>query len=243
MTISFEELDYQETPLGPVSLRRRMDPLLAETVYEVKLDDEFLMSSRFHASEVALAKLGLAALEGSDWDVVVGGLGLGYTAAEALENQAVKSLTVIELLKPVIDWHRRGLVPMEDRLATDSRCELVQADFFAWAMSGESEEGKPASEAPVDPVHAILLDVDHSPSHWLNPSNGAFYSVGGLRSLSEKLLPGGVFGLWSDDPPEERFVELLRQIFASAKAHVVSFPNPYLGGESSATIYVAQTGE
>ena len=238
MSAHFEELDYQETPLGPISLRRRSDPLLGgETVYEVKLGDEFLMSSRFNVSEIELANLGLASLGGSSWDVVVGGLGLGYTAATVLESASVQSLMVIELLGPVIDWHRRGLVPMGDRLAVDPRCNLVQANFFAWAMAA-CEARDPGG--PGCPVDAILLDIDHSPSHWLNPSNEAFYSQAGLHALAEKLHPGGVFGMWSNDPPEEAFAELLDGVFGSSEAHIVSFPNPYLGGDASATIYMAR---
>ena len=239
MSVRFEELDYQDTPLGPVSLRRRFDPLLGETVYEVKLGDEFLMSSRFHASEVALARRGLAALGGSDWDVVVGGLGLGYTAAEALRNPAVRSLTVIELLDPVIEWHRQALVPIGSMLATEPRCRLVQADFFAWA-TGECDLGQ---ELPHSRLHAILLDIDHSPSHWLHPGNERFYSQEGLRALAGKLHPGGIFGMWSNDPPERAFVEHLEDAFAAAEAHVISFPNPYLGGEATSTIYVARARE
>ena len=115
MTFIFEELDYQSTPLGVISLRRRSEPILeGMLIYEVKLDEDFLMSSLFTESEVQLARLGLAALEGGNdqrepgLDVVVGGLGLGHTAAAALEHPSVQSLTVIEVMQPVIEWHRRG---------------------------------------------------------------------------------------------------------------------------------------
>ena len=87
MMIDFEELDYQKTPLGEISLRRRAEPRIeGGIVYEVKLGDEFLMTSLFTASEIQLARLGLAALKGPDLDIVVGGLGLGYTAAAVLED-------------------------------------------------------------------------------------------------------------------------------------------------------------
>ena len=93
MSLDFEELDYQETPLGRISLRRRADPRLGgEIVHEIKLGDEFLMSSRFTTGEAQLAKLALSGLASSELDVVVGGLGLGYTAAAALEHPSVRSL-------------------------------------------------------------------------------------------------------------------------------------------------------
>src|SRR3954467_13687999 len=92
----FEELDYRQTPIGVLSLRRRRELSLGVDVFEMKLGDEYLMSSLFTASEIALARLGLAELSGADLGVVVGGLGLGYTAQAVLENEAVKSLVIVE---------------------------------------------------------------------------------------------------------------------------------------------------
>lgn len=80
MSVNFEELDYRPTPIGPLILRRRRELKLGVDVFEIKLGDEFLMSSLFTESEIALARLGLAARSGERLDVVVGGLGLGYTA-------------------------------------------------------------------------------------------------------------------------------------------------------------------
>ena len=237
MTFLFEELDYQETPLGEISLRRRSEPMLeGRIIYEVKLGDEFLMSSLFTASEIELARLGLAALEAADLDVVVGGLGLGYTARASLENPLVRSLMVVEVMEPVIDWHHRGLVPLGNDLTSDPRCTLVHADFFALAASSGSgfDRADPGRLA-----HAVLLDIDHSPSHWLNPGNRSFYTSPGLRNLADKLHPGGIFGLWSNDPPDDEFTRLLDSVFQCSESHIVSFPNPYSGGESSCTVYVA----
>jgi len=92
------------------------------------------MSSLFTEAEIQLAKLGLGGLEGSELDIVVGGLGLGYTALAALENPSVRSLIVVEVMQPVIDWHRQGLVPLGKELTSDSRCKLVHADFFEVAF-------------------------------------------------------------------------------------------------------------
>ena len=237
MKVEFEELDFQETPLGDISLRRRSELRLAgKIVYEVKLGDEFLMSSLFTDAEIQLAKLGLAALEGSDLDIVVGGLGLGYTAAAVLEDPSVESLMVVEVMEPVIDWHRRGLVPLGNKLVSDPRCTLVHADFFALAAASG---GGFDTAVPARLVHAVLLDIDHSPSHWLNPGNSAFYTVPALCKLADKLHPGGIFGLWSNDPPDDEFARLLDSVFQSSEFHIVTFANPYTGGESSSTIYLA----
>jgi len=238
MTFDFEELDYQKTPLGEISLRRRAEPRLGgKILYEVKLGDEFLMSSLFTEAEIQLSRLGLAELEEPELDVVVGGLGLGYTAVAALENSSVRSLLVVDVMEPVIRWHRDGLVPLGETLVADSRCTLVHADFFD-AASASSPMGFDGTEANV-PVHAILLDIDHSPSHWLNQGNSGFYSQQGLADMAEKLHPGGIFAMWSNDPPEADFISLLEAVFHSSEHHIVTFPNPYTCGESTATVYVA----
>ncbi|WP_392542970.1 spermidine synthase [Oryzobacter telluris] len=234
MSRRFEELDFQDTPMGEISLRRRLEPQLQVDVFEVKLGEEFLMSSLFPVAEIELARLGLAACDGDELDVVVGGLGLGYTAATALEDNRVRSLAVVEALPAVISWHERRLLPDVDTLTLDPRTRLVEGDFFALA-AGEG----PFGEGTPQPVHAVLLDIDHTPRHVLHPSHAAFYSPEGLRALRRHLHPEGVFALWSDDPPDEDFLDLLRDEFATAQGHVVPFANPLTGGTSANSVYVA----
>ena len=234
MSRRFEELDFQETPMGEISLRRRLEPQLKVDVFEVKLGEEFLMSSLFPVAEIELARLGLAACPGDEVDVVVGGLGLGYTAATALEDPRVRSLAVVEALPAVILWHERRLLPDVDALTLDPRTRLVEGDFFALAAgTGPFGAGTP------ERLHAVLLDIDHTPEHVLHPSHAGFYSPAGLRALRAHLHPEGVFALWSDDPPDEAFLTLLRAEFASAQGHVVPFANPLTGGTSANSVYVA----
>src|SRR6195952_5453792 len=135
MSLYFEELDFRPTPMGVLSLRRRRQLSTGIDVYEIKLGDEFLMSSLFTVAEIALARLGLAALQRADLYVVVGGLGLGYTAQAALEDSRVRSLVVVDALAEVIEWHERGLLPLGAQLTADSRCRLVNGDFFAMSAS------------------------------------------------------------------------------------------------------------
>jgi spermidine synthase len=267
MSARFEEIDWRATPMGEISLRRRRDPVSGEDVYEVKLGDEYLMSSLFTTGEVELARLGLAELPDGPLDVAVGGLGLGYTARTALDDPRVRSLIVVDALAEVIDWHRRGLVPLGAGLASDSRCRLVRGDFFAMA-AGSAAAGGPvpadgakvggpvpaegtargAGAAPrgLDPetpgrrFHAILLDVDHSPRHVLHPGHAALYRPAGLTALAELLHPGGVFALWSNDPPDEEFGSVLAEVFTETAAHVVDFDNPLQGGTAANTVYIAR---
>ncbi|MEU3463827.1 spermidine synthase [Streptomyces sp. NPDC006733] len=239
MSARFEELDWRPTPMGDISLRRRRDPVSGDEVYEVKLGDEFLMSSLFTAGEIALTRLGLAQLPDTeaDVDVVVGGLGLGYTAQAALDDPRVCSLVVVDTLGEVIDWHRRGLVPLGAGLSADPRCRLVQGDFFA--MAGDATGFDP--QTPGRRFHAILLDVDHSPRHVLHPRHAALYQPAGLRALAERLHPGGVFALWSNDPPDEEFGSVLAQVFDRTRSHVVDFDNPLQEATATNTVYVAST--
>ncbi len=234
MSNFFEELDFQPTAIGDLSLRRKRVAMLGDLeVFEVKLGESFLMSSLFHAVEDALANLGLAEISADECDVVVGGLGLGYTAVAALAHAKVRSLVVIDALEPVIGWHRRGLVPLGAKLTGDPRCRLALGDFFLLAAS---EEGF----VPGRRFHAVLLDIDHSPRNLLHPRHSAFYSTDGLRALAKHLHAEGIFAMWSDEPPDAEFVQLLETVFSDVRAETVTFPNPLLDRDSASTVYLAR---
>ena len=240
----FEELDFRRTAFGELILRRRLEPRLNDKeIFEVKLGDEFLMTSLVTVGETAVAELALAELplveSGTlELDVLVGGLGLGYTASAALRHPSVRSVLVIEALNEVIDWHRRGLVPLADELMSDGRCKIMQGDFFALMTASGRESGHRFGGQN---FHAVLVDIDHSPRHLLHPRNHAFYEPMGLRSVETVLHPGGVFALWSNDAPDDEFEKTLDTVFASSRAHLVRFPNPYTSTESASTVYLART--
>lgn len=217
--------------MGDLTLRRRTDAELGVEIFEVKLGEEFLMSSLFTVAEEQLAVLGLAAVEGDELEVLVGGLGLGYTAIAALRDPRVGSMTVIETMPAVIDWHERGLLPVSESLTNDPRTTLTLDDFFA-VMRREPT----STDTRYD---AILLDVDHSPRHQLDPSHADLYTEHGLRALGRRLTPSGVFALWSDDPPDSSFMDVMAIAFSEPRAHVVDFDNPITRGTSSNTVYVA----
>ncbi len=233
--------------MGDIHARRRtipgLDPASVGSgdglVYEVILGDEHLMSSLFTVAEIALADLGLAAVEsvdgaGDDLDVVVGGLGLGYTAAAALADGRVRSVHVVDALGEVIAWHEQGLFPLSEQLTSDDRCHLVHGDFFAM-VRGDAPFGAGAPTM----LDAVLVDIDHTPTHLLHPSHADFYAEDGLRRLRARLRPGGVFGLWSDDRPEDGFLDVVDQVFGSSTTHDVTFANPYTGSEARNAVVVA----
>lgn len=237
MSLYFEELDYRPTPIGTLSLRRRREMALGVDVFEIKLGDDYLMSSLFTASERALANLGLADAVKSGLDVVVGGLGLGYTAQAVLEHQSVKSLIVVEALEAVINWHETALLPLGPALTGDSRCKFVHGDFFALAASPLGFD----PDLPTRRFDAILVDIDHSPDHFLHPKSESFYRPEGLRRLATHLHPGGVFGLWSNDKPDNAFTSRPTDVFGNARAESVVFYNPLQNQDFTQTVYLAWT--
>jgi spermidine synthase len=238
MSFTLEELDRRPTPMGELTLLRRRSPSLGETdLYEIRLGGEFLMSSVINHSEIELARLALSELPEGDWDVLVGGLGLGCTARAVLEFPSVHRLVVAEYLEAVIDWHRRALVPLGEELTRDSRCTLVHADFFALFLPG----GDGAEHRTPSPLYdAILVDIDHSPSALLDPSHASFYTEEGMARLTMHLRSRGVFALWSADPPDDRFLGILRGVFAEADCCEIRFANPLVSKEQTDYIYVCK---
>lgn len=230
----FEELDYQRTSIGELVLRRRSSPALGdEIIYEVTIDGEMLMSSAVNAGERALARLALEGRDDRSLDVLVGGLGLGCTAAAALEYPNVRKLVVVELLAAVIDWHRQRLVPSAETLIDDPRCSLVAGDFFEYV-----------AQMPREQLYdAVLLDIDHAPDCLLAEANGEFYSTAGLRGLVRCLRPAGVFALWSAWKPQDEFLDGLGEVFPTVRHHEVSFFNPHVNENDSNWIIVAEAAE
>lgn len=236
MSARFEELGWAPTPIGEVSLRRRRDPATGTELYEVKLGEEFLMSSLFTVAEEELARLALSRLSGHDLHVVVGGLGLGYTARAALEDDRVAGVVVIDALEPVIGWHRQGLVPLGPCLTSDPRCRLVHGDFFAMAAGAGFD---PGGTGPV--ADAVIVDIDHSPQHLLDGASSSFYRREGSRKLAGHIRPDGVYALWSNDPPDEDYLDILRSAFIDVAAEVVEFPNRLQNRTETNTVYLATT--
>jgi spermidine synthase len=224
---NFEVLAYDRTELGELCLRRR--ELLSQpgtVVTEVTLDHELLMSSFVTDSERALAREGLEHHPGSDLRVLIGGLGLGYTAREVLVagGARVARVEVVELLPTVIGWVERGLVPLSEELAADPRLEVLQGDVYEWLAR--------APDASDERWDLVLIDVDHSPDERLGEQSAGFYTEAGLRRARAHLADGGVLGVWSY-AEDSAFATAMRTVFRDVAVEEVTVVNELVGEEQT----------
>lgn len=236
MSANYEEIDFRQTPLGELLLRRRrIASRPGQDIYEIKLNDELLVSSLLFESEQQLAHLSLPLVTGGPFEVLVGGLGLGYTAGAALADPRVLRVTVVEMLPEVIGWHEQGLLPLEPPLHADPRCRFRQGDFFRLLRNPPAEGLVSSGEG----YGAILVDIDHAPDSWLHPHHRDFYGEAGLDQVAALIRPGGVFGYWSSGREREGFLTVLKGAFATVTTHEIEVENPLIGELQVDTIYVA----
>lgn len=224
----FEILTYESTELGTLCLRRR--ELLCEPgtiITEVTLNHEFLMSSYLTASERALSEVALKMHEGSELRVLVGGLGLGYTANAALASDRVTRCEVIEYLPQVIAWLKDGMVPLSEKLNAESRLVVTHSDVYQHLL-GE----------PTEYHDLILIDVDHSPDENLGTANGQFYTADGLQRAKLHLSDRGILGVWSyaESSP---FADALHQVFANVRIEPVTVFNNLVNEEQTDWLFFA----
>ncbi|QDU99055.1 spermidine synthase [Lignipirellula cremea] len=226
--MNLEILAWETSPLGQLCLRRR--ELLSQPglfVTEVTLNHEFLMSSLYTDSERALARTAVAMHPGDNLQVLVGGLGLGYTAREALLAERVAQVEVVELLPQVIDWLANGLVPLSDELNNEPRLVITQGDVY------QRLAGPPHKQFDL-----ILIDVDHSPDDHLGDNNCAFYTAAGLQAAAKHLAPGGVLGVWSyaESSP---FADALHAVFPHVRIEPVTCENRLIDVEQTDWLFFA----
>ena len=228
-TPSIEILESVATPIGLLCLRRR--ELLSRPgtmVTEVTLEHEFLMSSYNTASEEALARLGIEWHGGQNLAILVGGLGLGYTAQAALDCSQTARVGVIEFLPEVISWLSRDLIPLAGRLLNEPRFSVKQDDFFRYL-------GAPAESL----YDIILVDIDHSPDENLDSENLDFYTVAGLLQVRGHLEENGVLAVWSS-APNESFVASLKEVFSEVKTERVEWHNELIDEDQCDLVFLAR---
>jgi spermidine synthase len=184
-----------------------------------------LMNSRVRCSERALADLGCAHIKTlENANVLVGGLGMGFTLEAALlATKASSKVTVAELVPEVVEWNKGDLGECAGRPLDNDRTIVHLGDVAALFKSR-----KPA-------FHAVLLDVDNGPEGFTHADNDNLYSLGSLRAIRETLYPRGVLAIWSawDDP---KFSTQLKKAGYKVRTEMV---RAHKGKGSRHTIYLA----
>lgn len=165
----------------------------------VSAGGRILMSSRMHHSEEELARRALMQAT-TPTRVLIGGLGMGYTAAAALQGLGPEGhVTVAELLPALVEWNRTHLGHLAGHPLRDARCEVVTADVFDVISRAAGA------------FDVIVLDVDNGPIALSSESNQRLYSARGVRHCLSALRPGGILGVWSA-APSATFEQRLRGI-------------------------------
>ena len=200
-------VDRREGPFGEVVLRRRGDR------YEIIANGCFLMDTSDGRSERLLVTAALDALPAVDRPrLLIGGLGVGFSLAEAAAEARWARITVVEREAAVIDWHRDGtLKPFSQGALDDPRVEVVHADLLDHLASG------------TEPYDALCLDVDNGPDWTVTDGNADLYRPRGLELLRSRLSPGGVLAVWSARQ-SRAFEERLRKHFPEVRTLRVPVP-------------------
>lgn len=187
-----------DTPHGEVALRRRGE------VLELVVDGAFAMDTVDTSTEVLLAEEALRR-HPAPRRVLVGGLGLGFTARSVLADDRVAHVDVVELAEPLVEWAREDVAP-ELAGIEGPRCSLHVADVAEVLAAGAGRTdpagpthptGPAGAVAPAGPWDVVVLDVDNGPGFLVHADNAGLYAVPGLAAARAALAPGGVIVVWS----------------------------------------------
>ncbi|WP_406454697.1 spermidine synthase [Streptomyces sp. NBC_01622] len=180
-------LDRREGPYGEVVLRRHGELL------QIIANGCFLMDTSDGRSERLLVDAAYAALDGRPQpDVLIGGLGVGFSLAHAAADPRWGRITVVEREPAIVEWHRSGpLSELSASALADARTDILKTDLVAFVNE---------TCATFD---ALCLDIDNGPGWTVTDSNESLYSPAGLASCVRVLRPGGVLAVWSAQPSPE----------------------------------------
>jgi spermidine synthase len=185
------------------------------------------MSSRAHTSEETLAAWALERVA-EPRDVLIGGLGLGFTVRAVLDRvPPTCRVIVVELSKQLVAWNRTHVADLAKRPLDDERVRIVEDDVLARI--------KAASKA----YDAILLDIDNGPSAFTRGSNKQLYGIGGVAACHSALKLGGVLGVWSAGPDED-YVRALEKLHFQVDLKRVNARGPQ-GGASHVLFFGKKT--
>lgn len=177
------EIARAESERGEVVLGRRTSGVGAD-VLELRVNGVFVMDTVETGTEIELAAAALA-LVPDPRDVVVGGLGLGFTTRRVLADPRVERVTVVEIEESLVAWMRDGTVPHGPAILADQRVRIVNADILMAIAEARST------------YDLILLDVDNGPGYLVHEGNVGVYEESFLARCRGLLNPDGVLVIWS----------------------------------------------
>lgn len=189
--------------IGRASIPGSRDELILSrrgSEYSIKISGYVseLMNSRVHGSEDALAEYACALLPDREHaSVLIGGLGMGFTLAAALQALGEgATVTVAELVPEVFEWNQGPLSMCAGYPLKDPRARVQLTDVAELLKAGRAT------------YDAILLDVDNGPEGMTHSDNDWLYSLPGLRAARQALKPQGVLAVWSAEG-DDRFTARL----------------------------------
>jgi spermidine synthase len=202
--LEYVEVARAESERGELVLRERREPG-APSILELRANGIFVMDNAEFSSEEALASAALSLVD-APHQVLVGGLGLGFTLHRVLADDRVERCTVVEIEEALVRWMRDGTIPHGQTVLADERAHLVVADVQAAVAE--------ARDASYD---LVLLDVDNGPSFLVHEENARLYTADFLRRARRILRPGGAVVVWSTDRSEDLLAGL-DDVFDAADA-------------------------
>jgi spermidine synthase len=224
--MEYAEIARAESERGELVLRERQEDG-GPTALELRANGVFVMDTLETSSEEALADAALD-LVAEPRDVLVGGLGLGYTMHQVLADQRVERCSVVEIEPALVEWMRDGTIPHGPTMLADERANPVVADIAA-AVSE-------ASEASYD---LVLLDVDNGPDHLVHEHNAALYRPPFLSEVRRMLRPGGAVAIWSAHASPD-LESTLDQVFGNAE--ITGYDVSLQGRDEKYWLHVARVG-
>jgi spermidine synthase len=225
--VEYVEIARAESERGELVLRERRpeDDGGATAVLELRANGVFVMDSAETTSEVALAAAALELVE-EPRDVLVAGLGLGFTLQAVLTDKRVERCSVVEIEQALVDWMRDGTIPHGPTLLADERANIVVADV-SLALAE-------AREASYD---LVLLDVDNGPGYLVHESNAALYEPPFLALTRRILRPAGALAVWSAAEAADLEASL-REVFGNVEPQ--TYAVDLQGREETYWLYVAR---
>lgn len=198
-------IDKVKTKNGVIQLQKRNKD------FEIIFNGIFLMATYNEKSAKLLVSHAIDKVN-LPRKVLIGGLGVGFSLAEALKYEEVEKITLVEIESCIIDWNKKYLNKFSNNALKDPRVDIINADFIEWMRHTNNK------------YDVICLDIDNGPDWTVLNSNKGLYGCKGLLRLKEMLNYGGAISFWSSSK-SDRFERRLKTFFREVLIYPVSCKN------------------